>query len=563
MVLVLAVVLLSSASVLAVREIKDLKSIDDDWYSVYAGEGDLVIVKVLIRDKSNYNIDLEVYKMDFSRGIFLDFELGNETKIGWPKGPIYTGEEECVIETYPNGTYIPGPNGSFYCDMDASSVYGAELIGISDSASSDEEVVFEAPETGEYYVYVYNSGQIAGGVYDLVIDVKPSVDVPLQVEKNTIFEASAVYTCSNPNGCYNTIAMLDPSPVGRGRVSVLGRIASFFRGIIHKITGLVAGERVPMENEWVDEPFFTISQNPDTGACANLDFGESCLVSWDVKPVGDIGGSYEFSVEFSNNYETVESQVEYVTIGCTPGNEVCDGIDNDCDGLVDEDDPDMISCDDGVFCNGVDYCSNGGCVTGIPLDCSYLDTECVVGVCDESLEQCIAEPIPGLEDTDGDGIPDLCDPDDDNDGVLDADDKCPGTLEGYASEVLRPNHYDSSNLDLTLTFGCSADQILYCKPGENNGEYKFGITPGTFDVWTSQSGWSTDCQVNGIVVNEGEAKPFFENTDDSGLFDILDGDNDGDGIVDSEDSEDDSAGVGGLPGTGKPDWWCDNHPGKC
>ena len=72
-----------------------------------------------------------------------------------------------------------------------------------------------------------------------------------------------------------------------------------------------------------------------------------------------------------------------------PGDEVCDGVDNDCDGNVDEN-PDLL-CNDGLGCNGVEMCENGAC-TAEPVDCSHLDGPCVVGVCSDKDGGCVAMP---------------------------------------------------------------------------------------------------------------------------------------------------------------------------
>ncbi len=176
--------------------------------------------------------------------------------------------------------------------------------------------------------------------------------------------------------------------------------------------------------------------------------------------------------------------------------------------------------------------------------------------------------------------------DEDNDGVRNDVDKCPDTLlqESVPTDVLRPQHYaavdedrifetnigSSSNPEIVdssittaTTYGCSCEQILYCKPGENKGEQKFGCTEGTMKVWINQNGWAPVCQVNGIIT-EGEAKDSLEDTDEEGTTDALDLDNDGDGIVDADDSEPDSKPVEpGKQGTGKPIWWCEKHPEKC
>jgi alpha-tubulin suppressor-like RCC1 family protein len=83
-------------------------------------------------------------------------------------------------------------------------------------------------------------------------------------------------------------------------------------------------------------------------------------------------------------------------------------------------------------------------------------------------------------------------PDSDGDGVLDTDDLCPSTdLAGPVPlSSLRSNHMG----DDMVIYGCNASQILACKPGENNGELKFGITPGTQEIFSLQSDWAANCQ---------------------------------------------------------------------
>jgi hypothetical protein len=143
------------------------------------------------------------------------------------------------------------------------------------------------------------------------------------------------------------------------------------------------------------------------------------------------------------------------------------------------------------------------------------------------------------------------------DGVGNACDKCPATGAWYATESLKANHYDSSNLDLQLTFGCGADQILYCKPGANTGELRFGCSQGTIDVWMAQDpeSWALDCQTDGVVAQEGARKPILEDTDGHGLIDLIDVDNDNDGLSDSEDDMIDDADLPGQQGYGTPDWY--------
>ncbi|MFH0955874.1 MAG: S8 family serine peptidase [Candidatus Falkowbacteria bacterium] len=52
------------------------------------------------------------------------------------------------------------------------------------------------------------------------------------------------------------------------------------------------------------------------------------------------------------------------------------------------------NCNDGLSCNGTETCSTGVCQPGITVDCSALSDQCNTGVCDETFDQCIAQPKP-------------------------------------------------------------------------------------------------------------------------------------------------------------------------
>ena len=178
--------------------------------------------------------------------------------------------------------------------------------------------------------------------------------------------------------------------------------------------------------------------------------------------------------------------------------------------------------------------------------------------------------------------------DEDDDGVCNKDDMCGDTALPESVPItgeLRPQHYADidgdrifetntgsnnapnivdTSLSVTSTYGCSCNQILYCKPGNDAGEEKWGCTGGsdpfskaTMGIWVGQKAWATDCLANGVVT-EGLPKSFFEDTDQEGVVDLLDIDNDNDGLTDGEDPliedyenvdiDDEDAGI--------PDW----HP---
>jgi len=83
--------------------------------------------------------------------------------------------------------------------------------------------------------------------------------------------------------------------------------------------------------------------------------------------------------------------------------EVCNGIDDDCDGETDESFPDT---DGDGYADCIDPDLDGD---GVP----------------NALDNCVDVPNPDQLDTDNDSYGDACDLDDDNDGVLDSEDNCP------------------------------------------------------------------------------------------------------------------------------------------
>lgn len=66
--------------------------------------------------------------------------------------------------------------------------------------------------------------------------------------------------------------------------------------------------------------------------------------------------------------------------------EICDGLDNNCDDVIDEEPAASASCDDGVFCNGAETCDAGSCQPGSdPCDDESL---CTDDTCDEDTDTC-------------------------------------------------------------------------------------------------------------------------------------------------------------------------------
>jgi hypothetical protein len=261
----------------------------------------------------------------------------------------------------------------------------------------------------------------------------------------------------------------------------------------------------------------------------SLDVVEEDLTGYpDLDSLPEIEDTTPDGPDLGADMTTVDS--EEIDTGPTceatdPPDEICDGLDNDCDGTTDKD-LGATTCGLGICEHTIGNCFQGRPTVCNPLggaqaeNCNGLDDDC-----DGSVDE-------DFTNTDGDGKADCQDPDDDNDGYEDPIDNCPLQANPQQGDIDSDGLGDICDPDED---GDDVDDLSDNCPQIPNPDQNDSDDDGLGDACDTDSDNDgvLDPEDNCLSI----ANPGQENNDNDQIGDICDSDDDNDSDPDATDCQ--------------------------
>jgi hypothetical protein len=220
-----------------------------------------------------------------------------------------------------------------------------------------------------------------------------------------------------------------------------------------------------------------------------------------------------FYFAFEDLFPDMMIEVDGLAPPCIPQAEICDGQDNDCDGLIDALDPDLLGTGNACQCDGVALTCADGPTFGV---CQEGQTICVAGVIECTSINNGASEICDLIDNDCNNAID------DNPGGINIAcdgfdlDLCPEGVTQCTAGALECNDFTGDNQELCNDFDDDCDLTTDESPIDEGGSC--GPSAGT-----CISGVEV-CIAGGILDCQGQTGPSAETCDglDNNCNDLID-----------------------------------------